>query len=869
MALLERETELAELHRALSDAGGGRGRTVLVCGEAGIGKTALVNAFTHTVGERARVLRGVCEALFTPRPLGPFYDIVYGLGGPLRAQLESGAKHVDVFHGLLDSIRTHERPSVVVLEDMHWADHATLDFVRFVARRIPHLPAVLLSTYRDDEVGADHPLTAVLGEIPPGDQIHLKLPVFSRATVDHLAREAGRAENNVYRVTGGNPFFVTELLSAGGNTETLAPNVRQAVLSRARHLSPSAREVLDLVSVVPDKLELSLLEGPLATDLSALEECAARGLLAFTNEHASFRHELARLAIESALSPVKLTRLNRRVVEALAKTALNGKSLTRLAHHAVAAHDSESIVRFAPQAATIATERGANREAAALLTGALPHADRLPLAERAALFDQRAQACFVVDESLEGIAMSEAAYALWDALGDDLAKGRNLVRRCDILYDADITRRDELLAHANQAIGLLEPHGPSAELASAMCWAGMMLCRRDLERSHAYLIRATRMAESLTNLSSVIAVLARLHVLEMFLLGAPSELGIAKLLALSKAHGSDRGILNAFRSAAFAAAPNHDLPRLERAITEGLRFAEERQLELYIPAFILRTHLLELDHHRGQWEALTRNAERHLGSGRSPRSVPVFMDRLRAGAMFVRAGRSEAIQWLRDALAMESHLMTFEAFSVHCALAEHHWLSGDRDATRQSARNIRDVRYAVAHPWIRGEGDFWLWVVEELDGVAPHTAEPYALQFAGDWRGAAHAWKRLGYVYMEGLSLLFGDEAAQREALEIFERLGADAAADCCRRRMHEQGIRNIPRGAYAHARTHPLGLTEREAEVLALLAEGQSNAEIAKRLVRSVRTVDHHVAGVIAKLGARSRQEAVAVARKRGWLGG
>ncbi len=302
----------------------------------------------------------------------------------------------------------------------------------------------------------------------------------------------------------------------------LAPSVRQAVLSRARHLSPPAREVLDLVSVVPDKIELALLEGPLAVDLTALEECATRGLLAFTNDHVSFRHELARLAIETALSPVKRTRLNRRIVEALAKTTLNGKSLTRLAHHAVAAHDSESIVRFAPQAASIATERGANREAAALLTGALPHADRLPLAARAGFFEQRAQACFVVDESLEGIAMSEAAYTLWDALGDDIAQGRNLVRRCEILYDADITRRDELLAHANKAIGLLEPHGPSADLALAMCSAGMMLCRRDPERSHAYLTGATRMAESLSEAASVIAVLARLPVLEMFLLGAPS-----------------------------------------------------------------------------------------------------------------------------------------------------------------------------------------------------------------------------------------------------------------------------------------------------------------------------------------------------------
>ena len=243
MPLLEREAQLADLHRAVAEAAAGHGRTVLVTGEAGIGKTSLVEQFAEETGDRTRVLWGSCEALFAPRPLGPFYDIVHALGGPLLVQLQADAKHVDLFHALIDDLRRHEQPSVLVIEDVHWADHATLDFIKFLGRRISKVPAVLVLTFRDDEIGAEHPLSAVLGELAADSRLRLKLPVLSRATVEDLAREAGRAPSDLYRITGGNPLFVTEVLRA--DTDTVAPSIRESVLARTRHLSAEARELLD------------------------------------------------------------------------------------------------------------------------------------------------------------------------------------------------------------------------------------------------------------------------------------------------------------------------------------------------------------------------------------------------------------------------------------------------------------------------------------------------------------------------------------------------------------------------------------------------------------------------------------------------
>ena len=308
-----------------------------------------------------------------------------------------------------------------------------------------------------------------------------------------------------------------------------------------------------------------------------------------------------------------------------------------------------------------------------------------------------------------------------------------------------------------------------------------------------------------------------------------------------------------------------DLPTLKRMIDEGLRFAEDRQLDQYIPTYILQDFEIELDLHLGKWDAVDEKVRRYITSNRA--DFVLFNHQLRASRMYFRAGREEGKQWLEEASAQKNQLIPGHWFTLQRALAEYHWLHGNLYPARKSARDIWDAGWRSEHPWIRGESAFWMWVTQQLDHVPDNIAEPYALQLRGDWRGASQAWKQLGYVYEEGFALMFGDEAGQREALDIFNRLGAKAAADRCRERMREQGIRNIPRGPHAQTRSNPSGLTERELETLHFLAEGMTNADIAGRIHRSVKTVDHHVAAVIDKIGARNRNEAIVLARKRGLL--
>jgi DNA-binding NarL/FixJ family response regulator len=138
------------------------------------------------------------------------------------------------------------------------------------------------------------------------------------------------------------------------------------------------------------------------------------------------------------------------------------------------------------------------------------------------------------------------------------------------------------------------------------------------------------------------------------------------------------------------------------------------------------------------------------------------------------------------------------------------------------------------------------------------VAEPFALSMADDWRGAAAAWEALESPYEQALALADGDEAAQREALAIFERLGARPAAEMTRKQLRQTGARGLPRGPMRATQANPYGLTPRQLEILLLLAEGLHNSEIAERLSTTPKTVEHHVSAILAKLHARSRAEAV-----------
>jgi predicted ATPase len=215
MDLLERASLLEELSGVLAATAAG-GRVVLLAGEAGIGKSALVKRFAERQSADARFLLGVCDPLLTPRALGPLHDIARQTGGRLAELLAAGWPREVVFDAFLDQLAQPPQRQVAVVEDVHWADEATLDLLVFLGRRMERTPALLLVTYRDDELGADHPLRGVLGTLPQGVVHRVRPQPLSEAAVGELARRAGRPGAGLRALTGGNPLLVAGAVGRGG-----------------------------------------------------------------------------------------------------------------------------------------------------------------------------------------------------------------------------------------------------------------------------------------------------------------------------------------------------------------------------------------------------------------------------------------------------------------------------------------------------------------------------------------------------------------------------------------------------------------------------------------------------------------------------
>src|SRR4051812_35943447 len=369
--LLEREPTLAALELAVGEAARGRGSVALVTGEAGIGKTSLVRAFAERAAGQARLLLSACDDLMASRTLGPLRDAVLG---PEPVD--------DVFSALLDALAA-DPPTVLVVEDLHWADDATLDVLGYAARRIEPVGALLVLTCRDDEVDAGHPLNRFLGALVGAPVRRLALAPLSQDAVRRLCEGTGADPEALHRITRGNPFFVTEALASPG--DAVPVSVVEAVMGRVARLSPDCREALDQLSVVPSHVDRELATVLLGARLQSLAEAESVGVLAVREGRIAFRHELARRAIEQSLPELRRQEVNALVVRAL--LAADAPERARLMHHALQAHDAETIVAVGPAAGREAAAAGSHRQALAHYAAVLPHLDRLPVGERAETLD--------------------------------------------------------------------------------------------------------------------------------------------------------------------------------------------------------------------------------------------------------------------------------------------------------------------------------------------------------------------------------------------------------------------------------------------------------------------------------------------------
>ena len=486
--LLEREAAIGTLGDALASTRSGDGCLIFVSGDAGAGKTTLVRTFCSQVAD-ARILVGSCDGLRTPRPLGPFVEIAGALGGRVAELVTESATPRSVFDALVDELRGPGE-AIVVLEDVHWSDEATLDALRVLGRRVGQLGALVVVTYRADELPRTHPLRIVLGDLATADNVvRLKVGPLSADAVAKLAADHGIDSRELHAKTGGNPFFVTEVLASG--SADVPDTVRDAVLARATRLTPAARELLDAVAIVPQRTELWLVEA-IAGDLeSALDACLGSGMLQAEDQSVAFRHEIARLAVEDSINPLRRIELHRAALRAL--RAASSPDLARLVHHADAAGDSDAVLELAPAAAAAASAVGAHREAAAHYARALRFADSLPPSERAALLERRSWECYLTTQDMDAKNATEAAIVIYRELGDRIREGD--ARRSLARVLANMARVPEARRAAEDAIDVLEdlPRGHELALAYA-ARAGFEILAEDKEEGTLWPRRGSRWA---------------------------------------------------------------------------------------------------------------------------------------------------------------------------------------------------------------------------------------------------------------------------------------------------------------------------------------------------------------------------------------
>ncbi|UPG92203.1 AAA family ATPase [Luteibacter aegosomaticola] len=862
MELIERDHALQCLHDAVGRAEQGAGLTVLVSGEAGIGKTALVRQLVRDrSADGDRVLWGSCEALFSPRPLGPIYDMATAFDAEVQGMLGADGHRARLFHAVLEDLQKSPRMTLLILEDLHWADTATLDLVKYLARRIQPLRALILLTYRDDELGDRHPLQTVFGDLPADAVIRVPLLPLTEEGTESMARQLGADAHGIFATTRGNPFFLAEVLRTDGVPAT----VRDAVLARAARQSPSVRALLDLVAIVPSRIDIATVDAVLAPSADDIAAALASGLLTFEDGWYAYRHELARIAMEEALATPRATSLHARVLarlEALADT--EPVPVARLVHHAAGAADAAGVLKYAPMAAAEAISHGSHSEAAKLYGVALMYAARLPLREQAELLGRRSYQCYLTDQAEEATIASLRALAIWRELGEPTQEGRTL-RWLSRLHWF-VGRNSEAEAYADAAVALLEQLDENSEFAWALS-----------NRSQLYM-HAGRTGEAVAWGTRALELAKRLKDDEV-ISHALNNVGTAMLAhgdvegrellerSLAIALDDDFGehVARAYSNLISTAIAGRHYAEAARKIEEsGDYFADH---DLHAWANFVSAWKARLAFELGRWDDAVQIASQLIY-----RDAAAPVSRIPAMAVLarirLRRGDEGAIELLDEATELASNTGEIQRLApVAIARAEAAWLRGETHLADTWVRYAYDMAGELGDRREHGELGFWCWKLGEGKGGYEDPANPYTMQRRGDWRSAAATWARLGNPFMHAMALWDGDEASKLEALAIFEALGASAIVNLCRGELRQAGVRGITRGPRATTAANPAGLTTRERHVMGLLGKGLSNAEIAQRIVRSEKTVEHHISAILRKLGVGSRGEAVAAAWRLGLM--
>jgi DNA-binding CsgD family transcriptional regulator len=864
MELIERAGVLNLLQNQLNHVSEGEGLCVFVSGEAGIGKTSLVKAFCKQQQEECVIYQGACDALFTPRPLAPVYDIIWQVRSDLWPDTHTIEQRSELFLKLFHELKNKKEKILIVFDDIHWADEATLDFIKFLARRISQLRCLFVLTYRDDEINPGHPLRNVIGALSPDVFSRIQLQPLSKEAVHKLAGEKGYDAENVYNISGGNPFYVNEILAS--YSPGVPDNIKDSILAVYNRQEEGTKNAWEICSIIPEGLEINRF-AKLKSSWEGMDRCFALKIIIIKNDRVIFKHELYRRTIEGSLSPFKRIALNKRMLDLFLDSFEEEGDIERIVHYAKNANENDVVIKYAPVAAMQAAGVGAHIEASKLFLTAIEYCDGYDSDQLLAFYDAYAYECYLTNQTDEAIIYYTKSLEKWKQKNDIEKIGNCLFYLSRLWWINDNLIKAE--SFAEQAIQVLENQPSSAAKAIAYSLMSQLKMFSDLsDECIAWGQKAIDLAQELGDNAILSYALGNVGSVQIRM-PALMQKGRAMLqqsleIALQNSYEDYAGM--AYVNLAYNGMIIKDYALAQQALTTGIRYCEENNLDLWRLYLLTVKARFKLD--TGNWTEAYDIANKLVEDEKATKIIEIFALTILA-KIRMRRGDNDAILILLKE-ATDKAFETLEPQRIIQAMAaflEYEWLMGTTIIDKRILERAIEMTKERGNIYGNSEFAFWLRKARGESLPIKEVYEGYDISSSAKAENAARLWKKVGCSYNEALVLFEGGEDEKRKAIMIVQGLGADAVYQKMKLQMRSSGIKKIPRGLRESTKTNPAQLTNRELDVLQLLQKGVQNKEIAGTLFISPKTADNHISSILFKLDVNSRTKAVAEAVRLGIL--
>lgn len=855
MELIEREEFLELLQTKLKNIGAGEGHCVFVSGEAGIGKTSLVKTFCKEQKRNCNIYQGACDALFTPRPLAPLYDIMWQVNSHLLPDTHTMEERSALFTRFFRELNNQKRKTIIVFEDIHWADEATLDFIKFFARRITLLPCLFILTYRDNEIHSGHPLRNMLGHLPPDSFTRLPITALSRQVVEIMAREKGYNGEEVYNISGGNPFYVNEILAS--YSLGIPDNIKDSILSVYNRQDEKTKQVWEAMSIIPSGFNIRYLEKMELGCSASIKQSIDTNILILKEGAVFFKHELYRRTIEASLSPLTRVFYNKKMLDVYMEGYDKKQEIERIVHHAKNANEYNTVVHYAPLAAVQAASVGAHIEASKLYLIAIEYYQGNNKDLLIQFYESYAYECYLTNQLKEAIIYTERTLDILKEKNDKEKIGNSLRFLSRLWWFEGNRKKAENFAQ--QAIAMLA--GQPSSTVKAMAYSNMSHLKMLSDQASECISwgeKAIAIAKEMNDQETLGHALTNVGS-TLMLHQSSVQKGIVLLqqsLDIALKNSYHEQVARVYATMGCNGVIIKDYVFAKTKLAEGINYCEERDLDslkLYMLSWKARLYL-----ETGYWKEAYSMADNLLKNENLPTVVKMVSLTVLA-TIKMRRGDTDALS-----LLLETEAMAFEAMELQriipslTAILEYEWLTGKTIIKTEALQRTIDMIEQSMSSFESNEFAFWLLKARKQHLSLKEIDEGYEVSSVTKAQKAAAFWERAGCAYTQALALFMASDDDKRKAITLVHELGANAVYEKMKLEMRCSGIKSIPRGINKATQSNPAFLTGRELEVLYLLKEGLQNKEIAASLFIAAKTVDHHISSILFKLDVNSRNKAV-----------